>query len=63
MLYACALEYVGNWDYNLPLVKFAYNNSYHSSIEMAPMKLYMVGGVEPPYIGTEWEKGNSPKLN
>ena len=33
---ACALEYAGNWDHNLPLVDFAYNNSYHSSIDMAP---------------------------
>jgi len=35
MLRACALEYTGNWDHNLPLVKFDYNNSYHSSIDMA----------------------------
>ena len=26
----------GSWDEHLPLVEFAYNNSYHSSIEMAP---------------------------
>jgi len=36
MLRPCALEYAGNWDHNLPLVEFAYNNSYHSSIDMAP---------------------------
>jgi len=36
MLRACALEYSGSWDDNLPLVEFAYNNSYHSSIDMAP---------------------------
>jgi len=36
MLQACALEYTENWDYDLLLVEFAYNNSYHSSIEMAP---------------------------
>ena len=36
MLRACALEYSGNWDHNLPLVKFAYNNNYQSSIDMAP---------------------------
>ena len=36
MLRACALEYSGSWDHNLPLVEFAYNNSYHSSIGMAP---------------------------
>jgi len=36
MLRACALEYPGRWDHNLPLVEFTYNNSYHSSIGMAP---------------------------
>ena len=24
------------WDDQLPLIEFAYNNSYHSSIQMAP---------------------------
>jgi len=36
MLRAYALEYARNWDHNLPLVSFAHNNSYHSSIDMAP---------------------------
>ena len=26
----------GNWDDHLPLIEFAYKNSYHSSIQMAP---------------------------
>ncbi|WMV40704.1 hypothetical protein MTR67_034089 [Solanum verrucosum] len=26
----------GNWDDHLPLIEFAYNNSYHSSIQMGP---------------------------
>ncbi|XP_038891612.1 uncharacterized protein LOC120081002 [Benincasa hispida] len=30
------LLFKGNWDSHLPLMEFAYNNSYHSSIEMAP---------------------------
>ena len=38
MLGACALDYTGTWDHNLPLVKFAYNNNYHASIGMAPFK-------------------------
>ncbi|KAL0416450.1 UNVERIFIED_CONTAM: Retrovirus-related Pol polyprotein from transposon.6 [Sesamum latifolium] len=29
-------EFKGNWDDHLPLVEFAYNNSFHSSIGMAP---------------------------
>ena len=36
MLRACALDLKGNWASHLPLVEFAYNNSYHSSIEVAP---------------------------
>jgi len=34
MLRACALEYTGAWDHNLPLIEFVYNNSYHASIGM-----------------------------
>ncbi|GAB2290451.1 hypothetical protein Dimus_038102 [Dionaea muscipula] len=36
MLRACALEWKGNWDDQLPLMEFSYNNSHHSSIDMAP---------------------------
>ena len=28
----------GSWDDHLPWAEFAYNNSYHNSIEMAPYK-------------------------
>ena len=38
MLRACALDYARTWDHNLPLVEFAYNNSYHASISMAPFE-------------------------
>ncbi|CAN4106287.1 unnamed protein product [Withania somnifera] len=36
MLRACVLDFKGSWDDHLPLIEFAYNNSYHSSIKMAP---------------------------
>ena len=36
MLRACALEWRGNWDDYLPLMEFVYNNSYHSSLGVAP---------------------------
>ncbi|KAL0453903.1 UNVERIFIED_CONTAM: Transposon Ty3-G Gag-Pol polyprotein, partial [Sesamum latifolium] len=36
MMRACVIEYRGNWDDHLPLMEFAYNNSFHSSIGMAP---------------------------
>ena len=36
MLRTCALDFKGSWVEHLPLIEFAYNNSYHSSIKMAP---------------------------
>ena len=36
MLRACVLDHKGSWEEHLPLVEFAYNNSYQSSIQMAP---------------------------
>ena len=36
MLRVCVLEFKGSWDRYLPLMDFAYNNSYQSNIEMAP---------------------------
>ena len=38
MLWACVLEFKDNWVLHLSLVKFAYNNSYQTSIGMAPYK-------------------------
>ncbi|KAL0293289.1 UNVERIFIED_CONTAM: Transposon Ty3-I Gag-Pol polyprotein [Sesamum calycinum] len=36
MMRVCIMEFKGNWDDHLPLMEFAYNNSFHSSIGMAP---------------------------
>ena len=36
MLRACVINFKGSWDDHLPLVEFAYNNNYHSNIQMAP---------------------------
>ncbi|KAL0337561.1 UNVERIFIED_CONTAM: Retrovirus-related Pol polyprotein from transposon [Sesamum calycinum] len=36
MMRACVIEFRGNWDDHLPLMEFAYNNSFHSSIGMFP---------------------------
>lgn len=38
MLRACVINFKGNWDDHLPLIEFAYNNSFHSSIQMAPFE-------------------------
>nr|XP_033516013.1 uncharacterized protein LOC117280405 [Nicotiana tomentosiformis] len=64
MLRACVIDFGGNWDDHLPLIEFAYNNSYQASIGMAPYEaLYgrrcrsPVGWFEPaevPLIGPEF---------
>ncbi|WMV08140.1 hypothetical protein MTR67_001525 [Solanum verrucosum] len=42
MLRACVMDFKGNWDDHLPLIEFAYNKIYHSSIEIATFEaLYM----------------------
>jgi hypothetical protein len=38
MLRACAIDCGKNLDKNLSLVEFAYNNSYQSSLKMAPFE-------------------------
>ena len=35
---ACVIDFDSSWEMHLPLVEFAYNNSYHSSIRMAPFE-------------------------
>jgi len=36
LLRACMLDHMGSWSEMFHLVEFTYNNSYHSSIGMAP---------------------------
>ncbi|XP_069154486.1 uncharacterized protein [Solanum lycopersicum] len=38
MLRACVIDFKENWDDQVPLIEFAYNSNYHSSIYMAPYK-------------------------
>lgn len=38
MLITCVIDFKGDWDNHLPIIEFAYNNSYHSSIVMAPLE-------------------------
>ena len=38
MLRACSLEWKGNWDEQLSLAEFSYNNSFHASIGVAPFE-------------------------
>ena len=44
MLRAYVIYFKGSWDEHLPLVEFAYNNSYQASIKAAPYEaLYEIG--------------------
>ena len=38
MLRTCVLDLKGSWENHLPLIEFAYNNSYHVSIGMPPFE-------------------------
>ena len=44
MLRSWVIDINGSWDDHLPLIEFAYNNSYNSNIQITPYKaLYWVG--------------------
>nr|GEX59836.1 ribonuclease H-like domain-containing protein [Tanacetum cinerariifolium] len=50
MLCACVIDFRNGWDKHLPLVKFLYNNSYHTSIKAAPFEaLYGYTCQSPAY--------------
>ena len=53
MLRACAIELAGSWDDHLHLAEFAYNNSYHSSIKMAPYEALYGRKCRSPICWTE----------
>jgi len=57
MLRACVMDFGVGWSKFLPLVEFAYNNSYQASIEMTP---YEVG--EKRLIGLELIQITSEKI-
>ncbi|KAL0409810.1 UNVERIFIED_CONTAM: Transposon Ty3-I Gag-Pol polyprotein [Sesamum radiatum] len=48
MLRACALDFGGSWKKHLPLIEFAYNNSYQSTIRMAPYEALYGRKCRPP---------------
>ncbi|GKC64980.1 putative reverse transcriptase domain, ribonuclease H-like domain, aspartic peptidase domain protein [Tanacetum coccineum] len=38
MLCACVIDFGNGWNRHLPLIKFSYNNSYHTSFKAAPFE-------------------------
>ena len=64
MLRACVLDHRGSWEEHLPLVEFAYNNSYQASIQMAPYEAFYGNPCRSPIFWTEVRESSiiSPKL-
>ena len=53
MLRACVLDHKGSWEEHLPLVEFAYNNSYQASIQMASYEVLYGRPCRSPLCWTE----------
>ncbi|KAA3466339.1 DNA/RNA polymerases superfamily protein [Gossypium australe] len=53
MLRCCIIEFEGNWERYLPLVEFAYNNSFQSSIKIASYKALYGRKCRTPLYWTE----------
>ena len=54
MLRACVMEFKGSWDNYLALIEFANNNSYQSSIGMAPYEALYGRKCRTQSVGTKW---------
>lgn len=50
------LDFKGNLDERLPLVEFAYNNSFHASIQMAPYEALYGRRYSSLLVGLRLEK-------
>ena len=47
------IDYEGSWDRDIPLVEFVYNNSFQSSIGMAPYEVLYGRKCRTPLSWTE----------
>ena len=59
MLRECVMEFTGSWDRYIPLMEFAYNNSYQSNIGMAPYEALYGRRCRTPMC---WIKLNEHKV-
>ncbi|KAE8664148.1 Detected protein of unknown function [Hibiscus syriacus] len=53
MLRGCVIDFHGSWENFLPLAEFAYNNSYQTSIRMAPYEALYGRKCRTPICWTE----------
>ena len=56
MLRSCVIDYEGSWDRHIPLVEFVYNNSFQSSIGMAPYEALYGQKCRTPLCWTKLSK-------
>ena len=63
MLRACVLDHKDHWEEHLPLVEFAYNNSYLASIQMAPYEALYGRPCKSPICWTEVGESSITGLN
>ena len=59
MLRACVMDFKGTWMHHLPLVEFAYNNSFQASIGMAPYEVLYGRRCRSPLY---WDEVGERKL-
>ncbi|WRX18518.1 Integrase [Theobroma cacao] len=59
MLRACVIDFTGSWNRHLPLVEFGYNNSFQSSIGMAPYEALYGRKCRTPLC---WDEVGDKKL-
>ena len=59
MLRSCVIDYEGSWDRHIPLVEFMYNNSFQSSIGMAPYEALFGRKFKTPFC---WTKLSEKKI-
>ncbi|GJY67293.1 putative reverse transcriptase domain-containing protein [Tanacetum coccineum] len=57
MLRACVMDFRGSWDVHLLLVKFSYNNSYHSSVRCAPFEALYERKCRSPILWVQVGEG------
>ena len=59
MLRGCVMDFTGSWDRYIPLIEFAYNNNYQSSISMASYEALYGWRCRTPVC---WTKLNEHKV-
>jgi hypothetical protein len=59
MLRACVIQYDKHWDKCLALAEFSYNNSYQSSIKMAPFEALYGRQCRTPL---NWSQTGEPEI-